>query len=134
ARALGPQLVRAIRQLHLMHAQTDDPEPDPGEQHAHEQRAHERAAHTRILLATRLLMESCPRPRRVGPEGAFGSSLTAFTCTHGNRSSTRSLALRARGFSRTSSSPGVRGDGSIAANCAAASERNVCLTMRSSPE
>src|SRR5260370_816557 len=53
---------------------------------------------------------------------------------HVSRSSTRSFALLARGFARTSSSLGPRGDGSSSAKPADSRARNVRFTMRSSPE
>src|SRR5207249_1789230 len=53
---------------------------------------------------------------------------------HESRSSTRSFALRARGFARTSSSSGPRGDGSSSTKPADSRARNVRFTMRSSPE
>src|SRR5207249_11955377 len=68
------------------------------------------------------------------PHARIRFPVESLVLDHDVRSNTRSLALRARGLARTSSSPGVRGDGSSSAKLAGASARNACFTMRSSPE
>src|SRR5206468_4044518 len=111
ARPLGAQRVQPIGEVHLLYAQPDEEQRDDDEDGRQRERGGERAPHARIRFAVKSL-----------------------GLDHGVRSSTRSLALRARGLARTSSSPGVRGDGSSSAKFAAASARNACFTMRSSPE
>src|SRR5207237_356556 len=109
--ALGAQHVQLIAEAHLLHAQADDEQRTHDEDGRNGQGGGEGAPHPRIRFPVESLM-----------------------LDHDVRSSTRSLALRARGLARTSSAPGVRGDGSSAAKFAAARARNACLTMRSPPE
>src|SRR4030095_17136105 len=111
ARALAPDGVQPIGEMHLL-----DPDADDREGAGHEERRggenhDQRASHARVRVAMKPLV-----------------------LLHASRSSTRSFALLARGFARTSSSVGCRGDGSSAANPAGSRARNVCFTMRSSPE
>ena len=109
--ALAVEALELVGKVHLLDAQPDDGEAADDEERRHDEAGDERASHAGILLMMQSLL-----------------------FRHGSRSSTRSFALRARGLARTSSSPGWRGDGSSAANPAPSSVRNVCFTMRSSPE
>src|SRR6185369_17985296 len=109
--SLPVQAVQLVGEVHLLHPQPDHAETAADQRGREQQGPEERAAYARILFAMQSLLS-----------------------LHGNRSSTRSFALRARGLARTSSSPGSRGDGSSAANPAASRLRNVRFTMRSSPE
>src|SRR2546428_855282 len=110
-RVLRAELVEAVRELDLLHPQPDDDQGASDEQRRDGERRDEDPPGARVVFT----MES-------------------LFVRHGSRSSTRSFALRARGFARTSSSPGPRGDGSSPAQPADCRARNVCFTMRSSPE
>src|SRR2546426_5190330 len=111
APALAPERVEPVRQMDLFDSYPGDSEGAGREQRRGGEGHDERAAHTSV-----------------------GFAVKSLVLRHGSRSSTRSFALLARGFSRTSSSAGCRGDGSSSANPADARARNVCFTMRSSPE
>src|SRR3989441_1307005 len=110
-RVLRAELVEAVRELDLLHPHPDDDQRAPDEQRRDGERPDEDPPGARVVFTMELLF-----------------------VRHGSRSSTRSFALRARGFARTSSSSGPRGDGSSSAKPAGCRARNVCFTMRSSPE
>src|SRR3989454_8084541 len=110
-RVLRAELVEAVRELDLLHPHPDDDQRAPDEQRRDGERPDEDPPGARVVFTMELLF-----------------------VRHGSRSSTRSFALRARGFARTSSSSGPRGDGSSSAKPADARARNVRFTMRSSPE
>src|SRR5262249_10221418 len=97
--------------MDLLHAQANDGQAAQDEDERPGQGEPERTMHSGVVL-----------------------SMQSLSFSHETRSSTRSFALLARGLARTSSSEGTRGDGSISAYSARASSRNVCFTMRSSPE
>src|SRR2546422_793307 len=110
-RVLRAELVEAVRELDLLPPHPDDDQRAPDEQRRDGERPDEDPPGARVVFTMELLF-----------------------VRHGSRSSTGSFALRARGFARTSSSPGPRGDGSSSAKPAGCRARNVCFTMRSSPE
>src|SRR5207247_9708063 len=109
-RVLRADLVEAVRELDLLHPQPDDDQGTPDEQR-----------------------RDGERPDGEPPGARVVFTMESLFVRHGSRSSTRSFALRARGFARTSSSSGPRGDGSRSAKPAGCRARNVCFTMRSSP-